>query len=274
VYARALAWTAATCGSVADLRGKTLLVIEEGGFGDSIQSMCFIPALVAAAERVILMVKPELVTFFEHNFGGVAEIASSDRPLHDGFDEYIWSSSVPTLFEGIPPFEPLSASNPQLRSRTGAEPSRIGICWAARVCEPQVAIRRSITELEVLKPLVALADIVWQSLQIGAHASEIALYPTVQGVDASITTFAELANLVSDLNCVVSVDTAVAHLAGRLGVPTYLLLPYAADWRWGLHDTTPWYPSMRLFRQQTPGDWESAIELLLREISDRGATVG
>ncbi len=263
-----------TCESVADLRDKTLLVIEEGGFGDSIQSMCFVPALVAAAERVILMVKPELVTFFEHNFGSVAVIASSEHPRYDGFDEYIWSSSVPTLFEEIPPFERLTAPNPRRRSRAGTEPSRVGICWAARVCEPHVAIRRSITALEVLKPLFARTDIVWQSLQIGPRASDIATYPAVQGADPSITTFADLANLVSELDCVVSVDTAVAHLAGRLGVPIYLLLPYAADWQWGLHDTTPWYPSMHLVRQQRLGDWESAIDLLLRELSGRGVAVG
>ena len=121
--------------------------------------------------------------------------------------------------------------------------------------------------LSALVPLLALPGITWHSLQKGPAAAQLDDIAAARGViplDAE-SDFASTAALVDALDAVVTVDTSIAHLAGALGKPVFVLLPFAPDWRWGIAgDRTPWYPTMRLFRQPAIGDWESAV-LSLRE---------
>jgi hypothetical protein len=116
--------------------------------------------------------------------------------------------------------------------------------------------RRSIPR-HLFTPLIeSRPDTTWVSLQVGATDGG----PTMLDAGPDLRDFADTAALIAALDLVITVDTAVAHLAGAMGKPTWLLLPFSPDWRWMLgRDDTPWYPSVRLFRQPTPGDWPAAI---------------
>jgi hypothetical protein len=107
--------------------------------------------------------------------------------------------------------------------------------------------------------LLDRADIEWHSLQAGPRAIDADGYPTIVRPWPPLITFADTADLISELDFVVTVDTAVGHLAGSLGVPTFVLLSRWPDGRWGLGDRTPWYPTMYLIRQHEAGDWEGVI---------------
>jgi ADP-heptose:LPS heptosyltransferase len=123
----------------------------------------------------------------------------------------------------------------------------------------------------MLHPLLRLKDVEFFTLQVGAAGKPL---PKIPGVAAMIDhtphlrDFAETAAFVANLDLVISGDTAVAHLAGALGLRVWTLLPFVPDWRWGLDsETTPWYPTMRLFRQPSRGDWHSVIERVASELT-------
>jgi hypothetical protein len=240
------------------MTNKTLLVVEEGGFGDSIQSLCFVPGLIPRTGRTVLMVKPELVTFVRYNFGDIAEVVATECDVAGGYDRYVWSSTLPSLFDGLPVFAPLSAPEPVRRPAGHSVNRRFGLCWACAV----PGSLRSVADFATLSPLFDIPGIDWYSLQVGDRTADADGCPALRQPEIALESFENTANFISSLDYVVSVDTAVCHLAGRIDVPTFLLLRYAADWRWGLNDTTAWYPSMRLIRQRSPGDWASAVTQL------------
>jgi hypothetical protein len=266
-----LSWTASLCENAADLGRKALLVVDEGGFGDSLQSLCFVRPLIALARRIIVATKPELVTLVDHNFGCVADIIASDAVEAEAriqFDAYIWSWSVPMLFDGIPSFEPLIAPRAVPRSAFDRDLVQIGLCWGASDYRlRRSTYQRSLPGLHVLETVFRVPGVEWHSLQTGPAVTDAAPYPVIRPPVLPLGSFAETANLIVGLDGVVTVDTSVAHLAGRLGVPTFLLLPYASDDRWGLVDSTPWYPSMRIIRQRQPGNWLSVVESLAHHVS-------
>jgi ADP-heptose:LPS heptosyltransferase len=117
--------------------------------------------------------------------------------------------------------------------------------------------------ISVLAPLFSVPGISWFSLQSGNAATQLATHPAAHRVvslplDATLV---DSAALIAELDLVISVDTGIAHLAGALARPTWLLLPFAPDWRWQLgRDDSPWYPTLRLFRQSRPGDWPAVVE--------------
>jgi hypothetical protein len=149
---------------------------------------------------------------------------------------------------------------------------RLGIAWAGSPRHGNDR-RRSIP-LATLAPLFALPGIDWYSLQKGAASAQLAQVREAHAVvplDVDCH-FAHTAALVDALDAVVTVDTSIAHLAGALGKPVFVLLPYAPDWRWGIAgDRTPWYPSARLFRQPAVGDWRSVIASLREALAARDA---
>jgi ADP-heptose:LPS heptosyltransferase len=119
-------------------------------------------------------------------------------------------------------------------------------------------------------PIFRVPDVDFVSLQIGRSVEEIAQLPgrqPIRDASADIYDFADTAALVSQLDLVIAVDTAVAHLAGALGAPVWVMLPFAPDWRWMLgRKDTPWYPTMRLFRQHEPGEWAPVIAEIRHEL--------
>jgi hypothetical protein len=244
-----------------DLAGKSLVVLPEQGLGDCLQMWRFIPALLDRVESTILMLYPRLVPLARHNFGSQARIWLYDVKPSQSFDRYVWSYSLPRIFGALPPFRPLDGPGRRIGLARKVRPWRAGLCWAGNPKYPHDSDRSM--PIRDLAPLLSRSDVEWISLQVGDRASDRDPYPTLHTAMPPLATFADTADLMADLDCVVTVDTSVAHLAGLLGVPTFLLVQLDSHWRWGLEDTTPWYPSMRLIRQRVQGDWSHPIQDLV-----------
>jgi hypothetical protein len=143
---------------------------------------------------------------------------------------------------------------------------RVGIVWAGSPLHRNDH-NRSIP-LEALLPLADIAHVHLISLQTGEAARDVADIGTVADLGSAFTDFADTAAAIAALDLVIAVDTAVAHLAGALGKPVWILLPFVPDWRWMTgRDDSPWYPSARLFRQQAAGDWTGVIRRVLSALS-------
>jgi hypothetical protein len=242
-----------------DIVGKSLLIVSDGGFGDCMQMLRFLPWITRTARRVTLAVQPELVELATYNFPDTSICATQDA-IAGSYDRYVSVLSLPAMAGALPPFETLRAPSPTRRPG-------VGLCWAGSPLT-QMELRQPLS-LDAFSPLLARGDVSWYSLQIGPRAEEVVSYPTVTVPPEPLSTFAETANLIAGLDAVVTVDTSVAHLAGSLGVPTFLLLHVVADPRWGLADATPWYPSMCLIRQRRPGDWTGVIDELAHRLAVR-----
>jgi len=145
---------------------------------------------------------------------------------------------------------PAGASAAWVERIVSASGLRVGVVWAGTAV--------GAIDLRLLEPLWDLAGVSWFSLQAGDRSADISLLDRVHIADLSslLTDFAETAAAVRELDLVISVDTSVAHLAGALARPTWLLLPYRSEWRWLIErEDSPWYPTARLFRQRKDGDW-------------------
>jgi tetratricopeptide (TPR) repeat protein len=239
------------------LNGKTILVHAEQGFGDTLQFLRYIPAVAAGGGKVVLEVPPPLVRL-AGSVAGASEVLAAGEKL-PAFDCHCPLLSLPRVFKTtlatIPNVVPyLSGSTEALRTwaeRIGGAPGlRAGLVWAGTTI--------GAVDLRLLQPLWEVSGISWFSLQVGEPAAGLALLDGMKIVDLSpwLTDFAETAAAVCHLNLIVTVDTAVAHLAGALARPAWLMLPSAPDWRWLLErEDSPWYPTARLFRQKEARDW-------------------
>jgi hypothetical protein len=201
---------------------------------------------------------------------GIETIVERGNPLPD-FDFEIPAMSLPLAFatnlETIPNAIPYLRSDPLKsslwKSRIEKIPAarKLGIVWAGGEKHPSNS-KRSMTP-ELLAPLAAIPGTAWISLQKDASAAPFPLHDwTTEFQD-----FADTAALVENLDGVIAVDTAVAHLAGALGKPVWILLPFAPDFRWLMdRSDSPWYPSARLLRQSSPGDWMGVVNRLAAEL--------
>lgn len=247
------------------LHGRRLLVIGEQGFGDVLQFVRFLPQVKAIGGQVSLAVSAPLL-------GLLKPMAAIDHIFHDwhragAFDCYCPLSSLPGAFgigandlPGVVPYleaEPRRASRWARRLGGGDNGGlRIGLCWAGRPSHPND--RHRSLPFDTLHAHLPKGAILL-SLQKGTPAGDCA-GTRVLDLSARLYDFAETAAVIAGLDLVVSVDTSVAHLAGALGRPVHVLLPYVPDWRWGrTRAETPWYPTARIFRQDRPGDWTSAL---------------
>jgi hypothetical protein len=246
-----------------DISDKTILLIAEGTHSDCLQMMRYVPAVVSAAEHVILAVSAELSTFARHNFGSLATVTCRQGAQALPFHRYAWIMSLPALLGEPPVFVPLQAPQPTPRVSEGR--LQVGLCWSGERMDS--SDYQHALPLDMLRPLLDRTDLRWHSLQVGDTARAGDDYPSLLQPSPAFDTFADTANYVMSLDCVVSVSTAVAHLAGTLGVPTLLLLDPTADARWGLGNHTPWYPSMRILRQPALGDWTSVVDGLAIELT-------
>lgn len=255
--------------------GKTLLVHDEQGLGDTFQFLRYLPWVRRRCGRLILETRQELLELLRRRTC-IDEIIirRPDRPPDAPFDHYIPLMSLAGItgttvdsrtYDGpyvIPPQERTAYWQGRLSS--GA--LNVGLVWAGR---PEHANdkNRSCT-LDILKPLFDLGQIRYHGLQKGpaGHPSQWAdISSNFINLGAELNNFADTAGLLANLDVLITVDTSVAHLAGAMGRPVWLMVPYIPDWRWGLRGTTtPWYPSMTLFRQHRPNDWSSVIEAICR----------
>jgi tetratricopeptide (TPR) repeat protein len=261
-----------------ELNGKTIFLHPEQGFGDMIQFARFVPLVKSLGGRIILEATAPLFRLFK-NFPDVDQLVMRDSVLPP-FDVqcpllslgYMFRADAQTIPREIPYIRP----DAQLAEKWGArfDPAdgryRVGIVWGGR---PEHTNERNRSmKLEQLAPLARLQNIAIYNLQLGPHAAQLAAPPAgLQVIDWSseLSDFAETAALVHHLDLVLSVDTAVAHLAGAMGKRTWVMLPFVPDWRWMLKtETSPWYPNTRLFRQKSIGDWPGVLENVVASLQD------
>jgi hypothetical protein len=270
--ARHRRWAECEWDGCEELSSHSLLVLPEQGHGDYIQMLRFVPGLASRAEQLVLAVHAPLVSFVRHNFGEIATVVqASEQPGEAPYSDhtrYVWSLSLPAHVPTLPTFDALTAPSP-VKRRSDDSRAQAGLCWAGNPAYPNDA-RRS-APLAALEPLLLRNDVQWVSLQVGARVQDVECFPMVTAPEAPLGSFADTANIIAGLDYVVTVDTAVAHLAGALGVSTILLLPFKSTPRWGLGATTPWYPSMTLVRQARPGDWPSIVDSVMACLNTRPA---
>jgi len=251
-----------------------LLLHEDQGMGDALQFLRYIPLLRLKAKTITLQVTPPLVRLLRHNLPDI-HILSLDEPVPQA-DARLRLMSLPPLFGGtlddIPVFKPyLSADEawvkPWEQHLQGVAEPRIGFVWAGN--PDHLNDRNRSVPFAELVPLLRVGAGYGVSLQKGRAKADISAssYPLLD-VDAYLGDYADTAGLMTKLDLLVTVDTSVAHLAGAMGRPVWLLLPFDPDWRWMLgRADTPWYPTMRLFRQMRPGDWSVPIDYAVKELS-------
>jgi tetratricopeptide (TPR) repeat protein len=258
-----------------DLHGKTVVLLGEQGFGDTIQFMRYAPMVAELGAKVILGVQPPL-TVLATTLPGVSTVLAYGDALPE-FDCYCPLLSLPLAFKTelatIPANTPYLWPHPERvaawRNRLPDNGRlRVGLCWAGNPAH--------LNDRNRSMPLVRLAEIVsmpgldFVSVQkevSEAHAAMLRDHNVPQ-LGGEFADFADTAAVVAMLDLVVTVDTSVAHIAGAMGKAVALLLPFSPDWRWLLHRTdSPWYPSMRLFRQTAIGDWNGPLDRLRAELA-------
>jgi tetratricopeptide (TPR) repeat protein len=255
--------------------GKTLLLYAEQGLGDAIQFARYATLLANAGARTIIhcvdALKPLLATV-----PGVGAVVVNGEPL-PSYDAHCPLLSLPRIFETsvetIPgPRSYMSVSHThraaaQARIDARRGKMNVGLAWAGS--KEHSNDRNRSCALNVLEPLFALKDIAWFSLQQGEASQDLKALDHPQRVVALEpgTPLLDTAALISELDLVISVDTSIAHLAGALGKPCWLMLPFAPDWRWLLaRSDTPWYPATTLYRQPRPRDWPSVAHRLVSDL--------
>ncbi len=253
----------------------TLLLHADGGLGDTIMLARYVP-LCAARCKVVMAGHPSLARLFA-TLPGLAEFAGA--PPGPLYHRHLPMEHLPQLWgttpDTVPGREPYLAADPAIAARfarrLAALPGRkIGLVWAGNASFASDH-ERSIP-LAALAPILAVPGVSFVSLQLGPAADQAHDQPELHDWTADITDFADTAGLIDGLDLVISVDTAVLHLAGAMGKPVWLLNRLNTDWRWGLgRSDSAWYPSLRQFRQTTLGDWAppiaAAATALAREVA-------
>lgn len=265
----------------SSLKGKYILLMHEQGFGDSIQFVRYVHLLLAQGARVALHVKDPLARLFRSVSDQVTLVREQD-PLPKCDCAYVLMSLPHALgtdrVEDIPSYPYYLSADPQdiktwkekidmLAGNTSD--LRVGFVWAGNP-EHGNDRKRSIP-LDIFAPLFNTPGVQFFSIQKGLATPELAKLPKelpVYNIGDSFNDFADTAAAMANLDLIISVDTSVVHLAGALGRPTWTLLAKTPDWRW-LNDRedSPWYPSMRLFRQQTRNDWPAVISKVASELA-------
>jgi tetratricopeptide (TPR) repeat protein len=257
------------------LDGKAILIHAEQGFGDTLQFIRYVPAVAERGGTVVLEV-PQPLLRLARTAAGVSQVIVAGDPL-PSFDCHCPLLSLPRVFgtnlATIPGAVPY-LSVPQDAAAAWAE--RIGVAPGLRVGLVWAGTGVGAIDLRSLRSMFEVADVSWFSLQVGDRSGDLSLLDGVKiaGLAPWLTDFAETAAAVSRLHLVISVDTSVAHLAGALGRPIWLLLPKHSEWRWLLErNDSPWYPTATLFRQRNPGDWHEVARqvaaALLQMLSSR-----
>jgi len=244
-----------------ELSGKRIMVWAEQGLGDTLQFCRFLPQLISAGATVFLECQQPLKVLLEHLCCGVAVVGRGETLPETDYHSPLLSlpGLLETRLENIPP--PASLNLPaehieKWRRRLAPIPgTKVGLCWSANPAN--FAGRKRSASLKKWEPLLSTPGLTFFSLQRGTPAKEVYEFPGVIPLEEEATDILDTAAIISQLDLVITVDTMMAHLAGSIGCPVWTMLPYAADWRWMLDRADSlWYPTMRLWRQSKPGDWE------------------
>ena len=261
------------------VQGGAVLLHAEQGLGDTLQFVRYAPLVAQRCAAVVLECQPELGTLMR-GVAGVHRVVTRGEAL-PAFAAHAPLMSLAAVFgttlETIPwsgPYvhaAPARAGSWDLSAHAGATRLKVGLVWAGR--PQQWDDRKRSISLDMLAPLARAAGVSFFSLQVGAAAAQSAAPPAgmpLIDLTTGIADFSDTAALISHLDLVITIDTSVAHLAGAMGVPVWVLVAHAPDWRYHLgRDDQPWYPTMRLFRQERDGDWSGAIAKAAGELVRR-----
>ncbi|MFV1977194.1 MAG: glycosyltransferase family 9 protein, partial [Candidatus Scalindua sp.] len=257
----------------SSLNGKSILVYTEQGFGDSIQFVRYLPMVKAQNGRVIVECQQSLCRLLK-NCDGIDEIIekthNDEAPMQ--IDVHVPLLSLAGIFDvnmdSISSYVPYIKPDPVLVSEWNTildhdSNFKVGIVWASDPKNKNIYHKKS-CKLNDFESISGIPGLSFYSLQKGPASAEVHNSPKgmkIISLDNELNDFADTAAVIANLDLVISVDTAVAHLTGAIGKPVWTLLPFASDWRWLLkHKDSPWYPSMRLFRQYQPGDWGGVFD--------------
>ncbi len=252
-----------------DIAGQSILLYSEQGLGDAIHFARYAPLVARRGAEVVLQVSPRLVPLLRRLPDVAAVVSTDEAPPRT--DRACSLMDLPgicgTTVDSIPgdcPYLPARRRRPPLLPP--ARQFRVGIVWTG---SPTNALdRRRSCRLDHFAPLVELPGTEFVSFQVGPRAAELRTsgwHGLIRKLPEAAVPFEATADALTEVDLVITVDTALAHLAGAVGRPAWTLLSTVPDWRWMLERVdTPWYPTMRLFRQPAPGDWESVF----REVRD------
>ncbi len=246
------------------LEGQSILITAEQGQGDNFQFVRYVAELSRrGASRLLVECHAGALSLFVAS--GFDAVAKGEAPVTDwyvpmlslphrlGVGADVASGSIPYLHTGADAPQTVSAS----------ERRRIGVVWQGNPAFLATTLRDF--DPALLPRLLDVPGVEWVSLQYGVAISDV---PDQFEKPQLSSNWLDTALLLQRLDAIVTVDTGIAHLAGAMGIPTFILLPFTPDWRWGLGaDTTPWYPTVRLIRQRAPRDWASVVEVLARALS-------
>jgi len=257
-------------------RGKRLLAVGEQGFGDEIQFVRYLRLVKDLGGTVVLETQHPLTPLFRSLpwIDGLRE-RSGDPGSEGPFDLWIPLMSLPGIFQTNLETIPACAQVPYLyadpqkaatwRRRLLGNRFKVGLVWEGKATDPNRAC-----PLRLLAPLAQLDGVMVYGLQkgeAGKQAKDLPESATIVNMGDMLHDFSDTAALMENLDLMVSVDTATAHLSGAMGKKTFTLLPFAPDWRWLLgREDSPWYPTMRLFRQEVRGEWEAPVDRLIRAV--------
>ena len=265
----------------SDIEDKTLLIHTEQGAGDAIQFIRYLPLVSSKCRRIILVCIPDLIPLFS-TIKEIDIIMTAGDISLSRFDVYVPLMSLPHLLEttrenvpGETPYlrVPLEKSE-QFQSFVESDRQlptthlKVGIVWAGS--PTYKGDRARSCKLTDFLPILQTPGIAFYSLQKGDRSAELKELPTniqIEDVGSKLKDYGDTAAIISQLDLVISIDTSVAHLAGALGKPVWTLLSFNPDWRWMLEgEETPWYPTMRLFRQSQPGAWKEVFQRVNKEL--------
>jgi tetratricopeptide (TPR) repeat protein len=259
----------------SNLDGRTILLHSDAGLGDAIHCLRYVPPIADRGGGIIVECQPELHPLVRELRGVMQVIAPQDPLPH--FDVHCPLMSLPGVFVTTPSTIPCQIPYLQTNQGQVADWARrlarsshplVGLVWAGNPANSVDRIRSM--PFTTLAPLCRIPGVTFHSLQLGDAARQLQRAARdINVIDHSmeLTDFAQTAALVMNLDLVISVDTSAAHLTGALAKPIWVMLPFAPDWRWMLNrQDSPWYPTMRLFRQKQPGDWTEVIGRVADEL--------
>lgn len=261
-----------------NLAGRTLLVQSEQGLGDLIQFCRYIPLLESHGATVILSVQPKMRRLLRLLSSKTVLVSEDDPVPAADYDCLLLSlpMAVATTATSIPATVPYLTAEPELvaywKGRIGSEGFKVGLCWQGR---PGAADLGRSCPLIAFAPLCSIPGVRLFSLQKGAGSEQLTALPAGMRpenlgaeLDLGQDAFVDTAAAMQALDLVITIDSAAAHLAGALGVRGWVALKLGHDWRWLLNrEDSPWYPTLRLFRQATIKDWSSVVNAMCREVA-------
>jgi tetratricopeptide (TPR) repeat protein len=265
------------------IEGRAILLCEEQGFGDSLQFVRFVQLVKQRGARVIVECRPQLASLLKSCPGVDAVVAAGAGPVE--FDVYlpmtsvpgVWGTSLESIPAKVPYLFPAAALVEKWKQELGAvEAFKVGIAWQGDPANKTDRFRS--IPLERFAPVAGIAGVRLYSVQMGAGREQLARLTTtapISDLGDRLGDFHNTAAILCNLDLIITCDSAPAHLAGALGLPVWVALAHLADWRWMLERTdSPWYPTMRLYRQSRRGDWHEVFERIATDLAERAKQGG